>query len=176
MSFWNHLTANENDYGIVFQSIVCCPIQDNKGNIYGCVQVVNRSNGEKSFSQEDELQLVRNSFLRFHACLSVLFSSSIHSLTPFTFLFFLPLPQLKKIHPQNDFSAHLGPIVEAWLTFFDTKTLLEKHLEEAVSGERKMVELIAFLLSIGGTSLREAIGEDLAIELLSQAAKPDNHE
>ena len=37
-----------------------------------------------------------------------------------------------------------------------------------------MVKLIGFLLSIGGTSLREAIGEDLAIELLNQAAKPDH--
>jgi hypothetical protein len=56
------------------------------------------------------------------------------------------------------------------LAFFDTKTDLENHLSEAVSGERRMVDLIAFLLSVGGTPLREAIGEDLAIELLSQAS------
>ena len=55
----HNLTTNENNYGLVFQSILCCPIQDNKGNIYGCLQVVNRSNGEQSFSQEEELQLVR---------------------------------------------------------------------------------------------------------------------
>ena len=112
--------------------------------------------------------------MRFHACLCVVFLFDT-----FTHTFHIPFfasPTIEKNTPQNDFSAHLGPIIEAWLTFFDTKTLLEKHLEEAVSGERKMVELIAFLLSIGGTSLREAIGEDLDIELLSQAAKPDNHE
>ena len=55
----HNLTTNENNYGLIFQSILCCPIQDNKGNIYGCLQVVNRSNGEQSFSQEEELQLVR---------------------------------------------------------------------------------------------------------------------
>jgi hypothetical protein len=32
-----------------------------------------------------------------------------------------------------------------------------------------MAELIAFLLQVGGTPLRESIGEDLAIELLSHA-------
>lgn len=78
---------------------------------------------------------------------------------------------------------------------------MEQQLREAVGGERKMSELIAFLLqgrssvlfacdfcwgahivlfclfgfwflyTVGGTPLRESIGEDLAIELLRMGAK-----
>jgi hypothetical protein len=57
--------GEKDEYGAVSQSLMCCPIQDNKGNMYGCLQVVNRSNGEANFSNEEELQMVRVFFLHF---------------------------------------------------------------------------------------------------------------
>lgn len=121
--------GGDKETGFTTESVLCCPVRDNNGNIYGCLQVINKSktSNDTCFNAIDHDILV-------------------------------------------DFGLNVGPVVKSWMAFFDTKNVLEKQLNEAVSGERKMAELIAFLLQVGGTPLREAIGEDLAIELLSHAS------
>ena len=135
------LSGGDKTDNFVTHAILCCPVHDNDGNIYGCLQVIN-----KVHDSGDDTQW---------------FTSQDRNVLA-------------------DFAVNVGPVVKSWMAFFDIKNSLERQLGEAVSGERKMAELIAFLLQVGGTSLREAIGEDLAIELLSHAADtqatPPDHE
>ena len=70
----------------------------------------------------------------------------------------------------TDFAHHLGPVVQGWLTFSDHKSGLETQLTQAVAGERQLASVISFLLESGGPVLRDTIGEELAIQLLTAAA------
>jgi hypothetical protein len=135
--------GGDKEIGFVSQCMMCCPVHDKDGNLYGCLQVINKQSRPQSKTMDTN---------RPRAPTGTCFS-------------------LQDQNILTEYALNVGPVVQSWMAFFDTKNGMEQQLKEAVGGERKMSELIAFLLQVGGTPLRESIGEDLAIELLRMGAK-----
>ena len=126
-------TSHGEAIGIVARSLVCAPMHDERGQLFGCIHVINKKEisaqveQDRGFSKHEELIV-------------------------------------------TDFAHHIGPVVQGWMSFFHHKSGLETELTQAVAGERQMASVISFLLESGGAPLRDTIGEDLAIQLLTAAA------